>query len=57
VVTADTAKAFYGVFDTAPFGPLGPEWGIAIKNNTGQAVSSTEGDHRKAYVYYVPEVQ
>ena len=57
VVTATTAKAFYGVFDTAPLGPLGSSWGIAIKNETGNALSSTEGDHDKNYVYYIPEVQ
>jgi hypothetical protein len=57
VVTATTAKAFYGVFDTAPLGPLGPTWGIAIKNVSGQALSSTEGDHDYNYSYYVPESQ
>ena len=56
-VTATTAKNFYAEFDTAPFGPLGPEWGIAVKNNTGNALSSTEGDHLKGYYYYVPEAQ
>jgi hypothetical protein len=57
VVTATAAKNFYGEFDTAPLGPLGPEWGIAVKNVTGQALSATEGDHLKGYVYYVPEAQ
>lgn len=57
VVTATSAKAFRGVFDTASLGPLGPEWGIAVKNSSGQALSSTEGDHIKSYVYYVPEAQ
>lgn len=57
VVTATTAKNFYGEFDTSPLGPLGPEWGIAIKNNTSQAIDATEGNHLKGYVYYVPEVQ
>lgn len=56
-VTATTAKAFYGVFDTAPLGPLGPTWGIAVVNESGQALSSTEGDHDYNYTYYVPEVQ
>lgn len=54
VVTNSTAKAFYGVFDTAPLGPLGDTWGIAVKNSTGQALSTTEGDHVKGYMYYVP---
>jgi hypothetical protein len=57
VVTASGATAFYGDFDTSALGPLGPEWGIAVKNSSGQTVSTTEGDHFKGYVYYVPEVQ
>lgn len=57
VVTANTAKNFYGDFDTAPLGPLGPEWGIAVLNSSGQALSGTEGDHVKSYVYYNPEIQ
>jgi hypothetical protein len=54
VTTATTAKAFYGVFDTAPLGPLGGSWGIAVKNSTGNALSTTEGDHVKGYQYYYP---
>ena len=57
VVTATAAKAFYGVFDTASLGPLGPSFGIAVKNSSGQALSATEGDHYKGYILYVPEVQ
>ena len=57
VVTATTSKAFYGVFDTAGLGVLGPEWGIAVKNSSGQALNSTEGNHDYNYVYYVPEIQ
>lgn len=57
VATATTAKNFYGVFDTSPLGPLGPKWGIAIKNASGNALSATEGDHSYGYEYYVPEVQ
>lgn len=57
VVTASTNTVFYGDFDTTPLGPLGPEWGIAIKNSTGQALHATEGDHYKGYAYIVPEVQ
>lgn len=57
VVTANAAKAFYGVFDTSALGPLGPTWGIAVKNSSGQALSTTEGDHDYNYSYYVPEVQ
>lgn len=57
VVTASTNKLFYGIFDTLCAGVLGPEWGIAIKNNSGQALHATEGDMDYNYVYYVPEVQ
>lgn len=57
VFTATTSKAFYGIFDTAPLGPLGPTWGIAIVNSSGQALHATEGNHGCFYMYYVPESQ
>lgn len=57
VLTNDVDKNFFGTFDTMPLGPLGNSWGIAVKNASGQTVSTTEGDHRKSFVYYVPEVQ
>lgn len=57
VVTNTANKVFYGDFDTAPLGPLGPEWGIAIKNSSGQALSATEGDHLKGYETYYDEAQ
>ncbi len=57
VVTATANKSFYAEFSTEFFGPLGPEWGIAIKNNSGQALSTTEGDHLIGYEYYLPEAQ
>ena len=57
VVTNTTNKNFYGVFDTAPLGPLGPKWGIAIKNSSGQALNATEGNHSKQYIYYNPQIQ
>ena len=57
VVTATAAKAFYGIFDTSPLGPLGATWGIAIKNASGQSLHVTEANHACYYVYYVPEVQ
>jgi hypothetical protein len=57
IVTASAAKNFYGVFDTSHLGALGPTWGIAIRNNTGQAVDTTESNHVKGYSYYVPELQ
>ena len=57
LVTATTTKNFYGVFDTATLGPLGSIWGVAIKNSSGQAFSSTEADHAVRFSYYVPEAQ
>ena len=57
VVTNNTNKAFYGEFDTSPLGPLGAEWGIAVKNASGQALNGTEANHIKEYAYYVPEAQ
>ena len=57
VVTTTANKLFYGVFDTSPLGPLGPTWGIAIKNSSGQALHATEADMDYNYSYYVPEVQ
>lgn len=56
-VTASTNTKFYGEFDTAPLGPLGPMWGIAVKNQSGQSLNSTEGNHTKEYIYYNPQVQ
>lgn len=57
VVTATAAKNFYGEWDTAPLGPLGPEWGIAVFNRSGQALSTTGSDHLLEYAYYYDEVQ
>lgn len=57
VLTNTANKNFYGEFDTAPLGPLGTEWGIAVKNASGQTLNATEGNHVKAYTYYVPEAQ
>ena len=57
VVTATANKHFYGEFDTSRLGSLGLEWGIAVKNSSGQALHATEGNHVKAYTAYVPEVQ
>jgi hypothetical protein len=57
VVGAATYTDYYGEFDTSRLGPLGPSWGIAVVNRSGQALYSNEGDHTKRYAYYVPEVQ
>ena len=57
VVTATTNKAFYKTIDTIAAGMLGPKWGIAIKNSSGQALHATEGNHLYEYVYYNSQVQ
>lgn len=56
-VTNNSNTDFYGEFDTAPLGPLGPGWGIAVNNGTDQALNGTEGNHLKEYAYYLPEIQ
>ena len=57
VVTNNANAFFYGDFDTAPLGPLGPKWGIAVRNSTDQAIGATEADHVKEYATYLPEIQ
>jgi hypothetical protein len=57
ILTNTANKYFYGVFDTAPLGPLGSSWGIAVRNSSGQTMHATESDHVKRYTVYVPEVQ
>jgi len=57
VVTATAAKAFYGIFDTAALGPLGPTFGIVVVNSSGQALNATEGNHACYYRLYYPEGQ
>ena len=57
VVTATTNKNFFGDFDTAPLGPLDEEFGIAVRNSSGQALNGTEGNHTKQFELYLPEVQ
>ena len=55
VVTNDSTKYFYGEFDTAPLGPLGPSFGIAILNSTGENHNSSGG--AAYYNFYLPEIQ
>ena len=55
--TAHADKDFYGEFDTNPLGPLGPAWGIIVRNASGQALSSTPGDFYVGYSTYYPEFQ
>lgn len=54
IVTATANKTFYKWFDTAKLGALGPNFGIAIVNNSGQALSSTGGDHSVVVIRYKP---
>ena len=56
-VTATASKNFYGDFDTWPLGPLGNNWGIAVKNNSGQALNATGGNFYARYTLYLPEIQ
>jgi len=55
VLTASSNTLFYGEFDTGWIGPLGPEWGIAIKNSSGQTLNSS--GHLVGYTYITPEIQ
>lgn len=57
VVTNNANTDFTGDFDTSPLGPLGPKWGIAIKNSTDQPMNAAEGNHVKEFAYYLPEIQ
>lgn len=54
-VTASTNSAFYGEWDTEDLGALGPNFGIAIINDTDQAAASS--GHAAYYRLKVPEVQ
>ena len=57
VFTATTAKAFVGIFSTEFLGPLGPNWGIALVNVTGQALHATEANHACHFRYFYDEAQ
>ena len=50
-VTNSANTAFQRIFDTAPLGPLGPYWTIALSNQTDQALHSTDAN-TIAYVHY-----
>lgn len=56
-VTAATSTTYERIFTTEHLGPLGPEWGIAVKNSTGQTNDTTGGNHAAYYRHYVPELQ
>lgn len=55
--TATTNAAFQDMFDTAPLGQLGTEWGIAVRNSSGQALNGTGGNFTNRYAMYLPEIQ
>jgi hypothetical protein len=57
VVTNTLNKTYCAEFDTSPLGPLGPEWGIAIRNNTTQTLNATGGNHVVKFLGYFPESQ
>lgn len=57
VVTNNANTNFYGDYDTAPLGPLGTQWGIAVKNSTDQPANAVEANHAKEYAMYLPEIQ
>lgn len=57
-VTDDTATFFSEIFETEHLGALGPEWGIGVKNATGQTNdNSTPSVQGAWYRYLVPELQ
>jgi len=57
VVTASANTDFQKFFDTGGLGKIGTEFFIAVRNSSGQSLNGTEGNHRKAYSLYLPEVQ
>lgn len=50
VNASNVSTSYYGVFDTSPLGPLGPQWGIGIVNQTGAALGGTESNHLKNWI-------
>jgi hypothetical protein len=52
IVVGNSTNFFYGEFDTIDAGPLGPFWGIAVRNGTNQTGSTTESDFIKEFAYY-----
>ena len=55
VVTNTGSKNFQRIFDTAALGKLGTEFGIAVRNSTGQTSNATQQSPR--YALYLPEIQ
>ena len=56
IVTATANKDFQRTYDTAFAGKLGTEWGIAVRNSSGQALNGTEGNHIKRFAPYLPVI-
>ena len=51
VACATTSTTYKVVFTVAQFfgGTLPRKWGFVLRNYTGQALDSTEGNHQKTY--------
>jgi hypothetical protein len=57
LVNPGTTTDVEDIFDTAPLGPLGGDWGIAVRNSTNVSIDATEGNHIKQHAMYLPEIQ
>ena len=57
VVTANTSKTFYGDFDSAPMGPIGFAFAVAMQNESGATTSGTAANHSASYALYLPEIE
>lgn len=57
VNTGSASEIVLDSFDTAVAGSLGPVWGIAIKNSSGQSLTATGGDHFVEYQYVADQIQ
>jgi len=56
-VTADANTEFRGIFHSRDaVEALGPEWGIAILNNTGEAIHTTDANSFARYRYVIPDI-
>jgi len=45
------------IFDTAPLGILGEDWGIAVRNSTNQIIDATGTNHITEQNMYLEEIQ
>lgn len=56
-VTNSATTNFYGTFDTADLGPLGPSYAFALYNDTNQSIDATDGNHVIKVLPYYQEAQ